>query len=334
MIISNKRRKWYCAFLIFLITFTVILFLSFPSISSFLSKTQKVSANILVVEGWLSDSAFETVKNEFIRNRYEFIVVTGNNFPNNYFNVFSNGFLIFYTGHKLKNLSNGDNHILEVLAYSELEGENSAHFNFFVNDSLVADFYAGKKKEKYRISWNGDLSEIDSVLIQFDNDNWGEWGDRNLYIKEIVIDNKIHFPYQLNSEYEISDTDNKRRILNNFGSNAELARNKLLAMGIDSSQIIAVPGKKTKVNRTLKSALAFRTWLDSSIIEVKGINILSQGTHARRTWMIFNKVLNKQYEIGIISIPTYNGSKRSFQLVKVLREILGIVYYWLILIPY
>ena len=86
-------------------------------------------------------------------------------------------------------------------------------------------------------------------------------------------------------------------------SNAEFAKNRLLSMGIDSSLLIAIPGNKVKINRTLTSALAFRDWLKSTNIDIKGINIISMGTHARRTWMTYNKILNEKYKIGIISLP-------------------------------
>jgi hypothetical protein len=70
-------------------------------------------------------------------------------------------------------------------------------------------------------------------------------------------------------------------------------------------------------------------------INVKGINIISMGTHTRRTWMTYNKILNEKYEIGIISLPDYNyNHSRFFRLFKTIRESLGIAYYWLILIPY
>jgi hypothetical protein len=106
-------------------------------------------------------------------------------------------------------------------------------------------------------------------------------------------------------------------------------------MGIDSSLLIAIPGNKVKINRTLSSALAFRDWLKSTNIDIKGINIISMGTHTRRTWMTYNKILNEKYVIGIISLPDniHNYSRLS-KVLKTIRETLGIIYYWFILLPY
>ncbi|HKK41246.1 MAG TPA: hypothetical protein VJ963_02470, partial [Bacteroidales bacterium] len=152
---------------------------------------------------------------------------------------------------------------------------------------------------------------------------------------DIIIDKKIVLPYMYNSEFDMSALDGKRRMKNNYNSLAELARNRLLAKGVDSSLVIAVPAMHTEINRTLKSALAFRHWLDTTGRSVHGINVLSLGTHAKRTWMIYSKLIDKKYPVGIISVSdnNYNHSPlRKF--FKTVRETLGIIYYWFVLIPY
>lgn len=325
-----------------LITISVILIISLSiasppiinPLSNYLSKTTRVNANILLVEGWLPSYAIEMAYDEFKKNGYERIITTGIKISG-YYQVSMNGYLIFYTYDRFKGIDNNGDHTIEIDAYSELEEKNCAHFNVFINDSMVADFFADKKKRKYEIIWKGKLAKIDSVMVQFDNDRVNEEGDRNLYVREIVFDNKTHIPYQNNSEYDIGELDGKRRVNNNFTSHAELARNSLLSMGLDSSFVLAIPGKRVKINRTLSSALAFRDWLKTAKIEVKGINIVTIGTHARRTWMTYNKILDGNYKIGIISLPDYkNLRSKKYKVLKTLRETLGLVYYWFILIPY
>jgi hypothetical protein len=125
------------------------------------------------------------------------------------------------------------------------------------------------------------------------------------------------------------------KIKNDYTSYAKLAKNSLLAMGIDSSLVVEIPGKKVTLNRTLFSALAFRDWLKTSDIEVIGINIVTLGTHAERTLMTYNKILDKKYDIGIISLPDYRERhSRIYKVLKTIRETIGIIYYWMILIPY
>ena len=302
----------------------------------FLSKSKKVRANILIVEGWLPQYALGMAYNEFSNNRYDLIITTGIKSSNlDYFNVSMNGFLIFYPKFKSNSNKENNHHIIEVMAHSEMGGKYCSHFNFYVNDSLVADFNADKKKRKYGINWNGPLKDINRLMINFDNDMVDDRGDRNLYVKELIIDHKLIIPYQFNSEYDIGKLDEKDKTINNFDSNAEIARNNLIAYGIDSSIVIAVPANKVTINRTLTSALAFRDWLKTTDINVTGINIISQGVHSRRTWLTYKKIIGKSYDVGIISLAEAEklNSKRP-GVFKILYEIIGLLYYSIILIPY
>jgi hypothetical protein len=107
---------------------------------------------------------------------------------------------------------------------------------------------------------------------------------------------------------------------------------ELIANGLDSSRIIAVPCKNVLKNRTLTSALACKEWLKTTNFNIKGINIVSQGVYSRRTWMTYNKILVKTYNIGIISLPESESSEFNIpNIFKISYEIIGTVYYWFIL---
>jgi hypothetical protein len=322
-------------YIVILIIFDGFLALSIKfSLSDYLSKNEKVNANLLIVEGWIPDYAVEMANKEFVNNNYDLIITTGLKLPE-YFPMGMNGYLIFYP--KISYLVNSadDHHVIEVDAFSELEGENCAYLNLFVNDSLIGGFFADKSKKKYIITWDKPLAEIDSIMVQFTNDGLGDYGDRNLFIKEIIIDYDTNIPYQLNSEYDMYELDGKDRSTNNNYSYAEIVRNKLLALGVDSSRIIAAPLRKHTINRTLNGALEFRDWLNDSGFKVSGINIIGIGSHTRRTWMVYNKVLDKTYNIGILSLPDFrNNNSRKYRFLRSIRETLGIIYYWIILLPY
>lgn len=330
-----KRKILLIAVLLFsLILLSIVSLPIIYSISDHLSKTDRVKANILLVEGWLPSYAIELAFNEFKEPGYDHVITTGINISG-YFQISMNGFLIFHTQGRLKEINNPGDHTITIDAYSHMEEEDCAHFNVFVNDSMIADFFADKKKRQYQVQWKGNLSEIDSVMIQFDNDKFDKDVDRNLYVREIIFDQEIHISYQHNSEYDIGELDRKRRFSNNYNSHAELARNALLSLGIDSSLVLAIPGKRVRINRTLSSALAFSNWLKKSNIDVKGINVVTEGTHARRTFMTYNKILKGNYEIGIISLPEYiQHPSWKYKVFNTLREAIGLVYYWFILIPY
>ena len=149
----------------------------------FLSKNRPVEANILVIEGWLPQYAIDFAYKEFVENKYDLAITTGISTPDlDFFNISMNGFLIFYPKIDLANDNDTIPHSIEVLAHSKSGGRYSSHFNFYVNDSLVADFTADEQVRRYGVKWNGALNSIDSVLLHFDNDFVDENGDRNLYI--------------------------------------------------------------------------------------------------------------------------------------------------------
>ena len=184
------------------------------------------------MEGWLPEYAVENAYSEFQKNGYEYIITTGLKLDVDYFKESMGGYLIFYPDKRFSGLSERGPHVIEISAYSELEAPNSAHFNVFVNDSLVSDFFADTKKQKYLTRWAGQLTKIDSVMVQFDNDKVGDFGDRNLYVKDVIIDHKITIPYPYNSVYDIVEQYGLRRVRNNYNSNAELTRNRLYRWGL------------------------------------------------------------------------------------------------------
>jgi hypothetical protein len=332
----RKKRLFISVFILAFI-FIIIFFISIPAynyVAGYLSKSEHVKANVLIVEGWLPEYAIDLAVKEFENDKYECIVTTGLKYFDEYFKLSENGYLVFHPK-RVNSERNSGQHLIEVDASGSLNGSYSAHFNLFVNNELIGDFLADKHKRRYSAKWYGSLSEAETITIQFTNDKVDEYGDINLYVKDIVIDHNTVVPYLNNSEYDMSQLNGKRRIVNNFNSVAELARNRLLLMGIDTGKVTAVPGANVKINRTLTSALAFRDWLRKTNIDIKGINIISLGTHARRTWMTYNKILDGKYKIGIISIrdeKTIHSEKKV--ILNTLREVLGIFYYWIILLQY
>ena len=280
----------------------------------------------------ISDEAYR----EFNSGRYDLIVTTGILTPDvEFFNMYSNGFLVFYPGRIISSDTLLKRHLIEITAHSKMGGKYSAHFNFFVNDSLVADFKAGEKVRKYSFYWEGSLKDIDSLLVNFDNDYVDEKGDINLYVKEIVIDGEYIIPYQFHSEFDIGALDGNNRMINNYNSNAEIARNIFINKGIEPRRVVAVTAGKTVFNRTLSSVTEFRNWRRKYTGTVTGINIISLGTHSRRTWITYKSILGNDEKTGIISVKEIPGSSAgNRRYIYVFKEFLDFLYYRIILIFY
>ena len=333
-IIKNKRRKRLkrIGLLSLLIILVLLYYPALVWFSGYLSITEKVKANTLLVEGWLEEASLKQVVDEFRSNNYDYIITTGNILPDQY-ELYENGFLIF----NLTNIDTAEHqketHFLSVEAHSSLRGKEAAHFNFWVNDSLIRGFLTAKRSRQYEISWYGALSELDSILIQYDNDK-ANYGDRNLFITGLQIDQKYYKPYTLKADYDLSHLDGKRREERTTNSFAGQARARLINLGIDPRKVISVPGYKTNISRTYSSALAFRNWLDRSPLKIRGINVISLGDHSRRTWLTYKKVLAASQHTGIIALPDpYHKLPDLSGILFVTKQAAAYIYYKFLLLP-
>ncbi|HYW96908.1 MAG TPA: carbohydrate-binding domain-containing protein, partial [Bacteroidales bacterium] len=218
--------------------------------------------------------------------------------------------------------------------WSSLRGKDAAHFNLWVNDSLIRGFLTRKRHRTYEIPWYGDLSDLDSVMIQFDNDK-SAWGDRNLYVSSLTVDDRYFGPFSLMVDYDISQLDGKRRESLNARSWAGQARTKLINMGIPPGKIIAVPGYQTNINKTWHSVKAFRYWMrKTDTISITGINIVSLGEHSRRTWLTYKKLLKKDLPVGIIALPDpYHKMDSVRGIFYLSKQVAAYIYYRFILLP-
>jgi hypothetical protein len=86
-----------------------------------------------------------------------------------------------------------------------------------------------------------------------------------------------------------------------FGTYSELTKATLLKQGWNENQIVALKGRDAANHRTRNAALSVRAWVISSPSTVSGINVYSLGLHARRTQLVYQRVLKGTVRVGIIS---------------------------------
>lgn len=77
----------------------------------------------------------------------------------------------------------------------------------------------------------------------------------------------------------------------------------LQGMGISTNLLHAVPAPRVKQDRTYISAVSLKRWLEVQGISPKRVNVITQGPHARRSWLMFKEALGDTVEVGIISAP-------------------------------
>ena len=119
--------------------------------------------------------------------------------------------------------------------------------------------------------------------------------------------------------------------LSTYKTSAEVAAATLRQLGVDESQIVAVPASPLRQDRTYASAVALRNWVLNSNMSVRTLNVITLGTHARRTWLIFEETLGDSIAVGIIaadvlSYDPRNWWKSSRGVRRVIDEIVAYTY--------
>ncbi|MBD2328803.1 ElyC/SanA/YdcF family protein [Alkalinema sp. FACHB-956] len=84
---------------------------------------------------------------------------------------------------------------------------------------------------------------------------------------------------------------------------AELSKATLIQRGFPVDRIVAVPAPFVIKNRTYTAALSVKQWLERTQSSIRAINIFTTGAHARRSWMLYRRALEPQFQVGVIATP-------------------------------
>jgi len=83
-----------------------------------------------------------------------------------------------------------------------------------------------------------------------------------------------------------------------------------------------VPSRVIGRDRTYSSAVALRDWLREHNLQVRAINILTEGAHARRTRLLFERALGPNVAVGVIAVPSPDfDAKRWWQYSEAVEEV-------------
>jgi uncharacterized SAM-binding protein YcdF (DUF218 family) len=113
---------------------------------------------------------------------------------------------------------------------------------------------------------------------------------------------------------------------------AGLIRNSLLALGFDSTKVIAVPVPSGVFkDRTYNSAVYSYKYIREHWPDIRAVNIVSQGPHARRSKYLFKLVYEPEIKVGNIvvnpvGINRYNWYKSSRGFKGIINETISYFY--------
>lgn len=127
----------------------------------------------------------------------------------------------------------------------------------------------------------------------------------------------------------------KGTFLQDYKSYGEVTAATLRKMGVEENELIVGARTETMRHRTYTAAKALKQAIDESGLEVDSFTVFSQTAHARRTWIIFQKVFGDDVDVGIVALPKEDydndrwwGSSAGIKTVGM--EALAFVYEWLL----
>jgi hypothetical protein len=105
---------------------------------------------------------------------------------------------------------------------------------------------------------------------------------------------------------------------------AEMAAKELHRLGVPRDQILVARAREIESQRTYEAAAAAWRTLRANHLQPPAINIMTRGPHARRSRLIYSKVLDAQTKVGVISwipaseraTPWWGSTDRASDLIK------------------
>jgi hypothetical protein len=293
-------KVWRYIFLSLILFSFVLTGLNLKRYYCFLAQDKRVICNALLLEGWLPDYAIENAIQEFHTGSYRHIITTG--FP------YKIGFLMGSQG-KLEFdippqnvFPQPDNNITITLRARGTKAYNEyAHFTLYADSVYLGENYTRGKFRDFSFTCSG--FSPDMIRIEFDNDTYSRFRDRNLIVYSLKVNG---IEYNINSDRAIyyhrkSGKYHPHAWLNQSSAH-ELAQ-KLVRRGIADSLIIPVSSIRKYKSKTYTNGLDVIHWIEGHPqLEIQAINIFTLGSHARRSLLSYQKAFDKQpVELGVIS---------------------------------
>jgi hypothetical protein len=299
---KSNRRKRTRIWVIISFSLLGLTYLIAFHLYAFLAKTATVSSQVLIVEGWARPFALQAAAVELNSKPYELLITTGGPLLKTGYLLSTNSSLNFSPSpNTLPQPGSLRQCTIKVLADgTAIEGQY-AHFNLLVNDSIMAGSYTQADPRDYSFDVPIVGKAIQRISVAFYIDAFTEGHDRNMILYSITINGKTYTPFSPGVTYSYLEAG-KRIVEPVCHTMAETSQAEIRKLGTQPMQMVAVNTPYVDIDRTYETAVAVRKWLEIHQPEATSINVLTEGVHARRSWMMYKKAFGPRYSIGIMAI--------------------------------
>jgi DUF218 domain len=175
------------------------------------------------------------------------------------------------------------------------------------------------RKERWSLSWRGWLIVLAGIILAFSAFLLRVYPflavtdrvDTNV----LVVEGWIH-EYAIRAAVEEFQSKSYEQVLttggpvegtggyiNDYQTTASVGADLLIKAGLADGSVQMVPSRVMDRDRTYASAVALRTWFREHNLTVRGVNVLTEDVHARRTCLLFQEALGHNVAVGVIAVP-------------------------------
>jgi len=126
--------------------------------------------------------------------------------------------------------------------------------------------------------------------------------------------------------------------INDYQTAASVGADLVKRSGISPELVQMVPCRVIGRDRTYSSAVALKEWFHEHDVDIHSLNIVTEGTHARRTRLLFEEALGPEIKVGVIAVPSPDYDARrwwrySEGVEEVITEAVAYVYAKILFLP-
>lgn len=301
-------KKLFFAFVVLLLLVLSSLWI-FKNVYSFLAITDRKEADILVLEGWISNESLQLAIQEFQQYPYQQMVIASTSLPI-VFTQYAQGELVFNLPNQA-DIQPSQVKEITVIAFSSSADSVHPAFHVVANDSLIGEGTTSADLGTYSFNLSHFPEPLDNIAIQLTEDTSKIDPHDSLYVHSILLDNQLIPSWARSVIYRRDKRRRKNLVWTHLFSDSEVAK-ELLIKQIPDSLIIALNAPEVHLNRTYNSALAVRQWVGKNYTTFPSMNIFTEGAHARRSLMLYRLAFGKHTNIGIISSPNPNFNSKKW----------------------
>ena len=319
------KRKGVIVF-VPLFFFLLFLYLYYLKIYSFLAYNRAVEPDILIVEGWVPEESIDRAQSEFLASGYRFIITTG--FPfNNGYTMGSDGALRFTIKKPME--SDGATVNVRLTAAGTKAYNEYPHFKLYADTVLIGESFTDSKIRDYSFHCT-PLFHPSVITVNFDNDTYSRFRDRNLIVYSITVNN---LKYNVNDTHVAYGKSSGGPFVELHGTNALETAARLRRKGISDSLILPLSSVQKSKSKTYTNASDVYQWIiRNPDYNVKTVTVLTSGIHSRRTYTSYRKAIkDRSIAVGVIScydrdINDTNWWKSGKGIKEILYETIGYLY--------